>query len=250
MGVGVYEAGTVLFDILGNLFSCFCMALHSLAVARKEQQSHKVFAIPQLLKTTKMKATSKAAAQAKTQTVVNNAAVAATSPEVVEVVETPLEQIAGEIDLTEKAPKAAPKAKAAKAEPTAEELAEKAAQEAEAAKAKAENEAALAAAEEVLLAAAEKLEAAKAEHNAANEAFKAAKRACGHSGTGIASPRIEGKGVIECILDLWKAGHSRPEIIKMGYNKSTVQRQVGEYLKAQKEGAVEVGAAGADEAGI
>jgi len=43
-------------------------------------------------------------------------------------------------------------------------------------------------------------------------------------------------GKVAEILNLYKSGKSRKEIIEMGYNKNTVNRQIGEYEKAQKGG--------------
>lgn len=44
-----------------------------------------------------------------------------------------------------------------------------------------------------------------------------------------------GKSIIEQIIDLHIQGKSKKEIIEMGYNKSTVNRQVGEYIKKQNK---------------
>lgn len=40
-----------------------------------------------------------------------------------------------------------------------------------------------------------------------------------------------GKSIIEQILDLHRAGKTNKEIVALGFNKSTVNRQVGEYKK-------------------
>lgn len=176
----------------------------------------------------------KAVKTATTETTVINAA-----PATVEAVEvtTPLQVMEGEIEQPTVLEAKAPKAKAAKKELTAEEIA---ANEA-AAKAKAEADAAEAARIAEAKANLVKAEGhlAKAEEvakNAADEVaiIKAQVKALKAEAAGkdvVVSPRIEGKGVIEVILDLYKSGLTKKEIIAKGYNRSTVQRQVGEYLK-------------------
>lgn len=49
-----------------------------------------------------------------------------------------------------------------------------------------------------------------------------------------AAPAQEGS-IIHQILELHKAGKSNKEIIELGFNKSTVGRQVGEYKKRQSQ---------------
>lgn len=49
-----------------------------------------------------------------------------------------------------------------------------------------------------------------------------------------------GGGKIAEIIALHLAGKSKKEIIEAGYNKSTVNRQVGEYIKRQQEGGANV----------
>jgi hypothetical protein len=44
----------------------------------------------------------------------------------------------------------------------------------------------------------------------------------------------EGGGKIVTILRLHRAGYSRAEIVKAGFNRSTVYRQVGDYEKLRK----------------
>jgi hypothetical protein len=44
-----------------------------------------------------------------------------------------------------------------------------------------------------------------------------------------------GKGIVAAILQLHEAGKSNQDIIAMGYNKSTVYRQIGEYKKRKAE---------------
>jgi hypothetical protein len=44
----------------------------------------------------------------------------------------------------------------------------------------------------------------------------------------------EGAGKIQMILKLHIAGYERSEIVKAGFNRSTVYRQVGEYEKLKK----------------
>ena len=44
----------------------------------------------------------------------------------------------------------------------------------------------------------------------------------------------EGEGKIFRILRLYRAGYSQKEIVSVGYNRSTVYRQCGEYEKFRK----------------
>ncbi len=76
--------------------------------------------------------------------------------------------------------------------------------------------------------------AATAVVKATREELKIKKAALSGKTVAAPSPRIEGKGVIEVILELWHSGLTRPQIIKKGYNKSTVQRQVGEEIARRK----------------
>jgi hypothetical protein len=44
----------------------------------------------------------------------------------------------------------------------------------------------------------------------------------------------EGSGKIVTILRLYRAGYTRSEIVKAGFNRSTVYRQCGEYEKLRR----------------
>ena len=50
----------------------------------------------------------------------------------------------------------------------------------------------------------------------------------------------EGPGKIVMILRLFTQGYSRKEIISAGYNKSTVYRQTGEFMKLKKAPALKM----------
>lgn len=50
----------------------------------------------------------------------------------------------------------------------------------------------------------------------------------------------EGPGKIVMILRLFTQGYSRKEIISVGYNKSTVYRQTGEFMKLKKAPALKM----------
>lgn len=47
------------------------------------------------------------------------------------------------------------------------------------------------------------------------------------------APKIQGGAIIQQIIAHYIAGKSNKEIISLGFNKSTVARQVGEYKKRQ-----------------
>ncbi len=148
-----------------------------------------------------------------------------------------LPQIEGEVDgqvvnLDSKT-KAAPKAEKT-AEELAAEAAAKAEKEAAAAKLKAEKEQVVLGLEAEVETAAEEADKANDALKQLREKLKLAKADLNGKTVAAPSPRTEGKGVIEMILDLWNSGMTRPQIIKAGYNKSTVQRQVGEYINKQK----------------
>lgn len=49
----------------------------------------------------------------------------------------------------------------------------------------------------------------------------------------------EAMGKIDTILALFHAGYTRKEIVDAGFNRTTVYRQVGEYLKLKKAPALD-----------
>lgn len=55
----------------------------------------------------------------------------------------------------------------------------------------------------------------------------------------VENGELDEEGKIASILYLWVAGVPRKEIIAMGFNKTTVYRQVGEFEKLKKAPALE-----------
>lgn len=45
------------------------------------------------------------------------------------------------------------------------------------------------------------------------------------------NPPARGTGSIKEILRLFKTGHTRKQIVELGFNRSTVNRQIAEYVK-------------------